>query len=183
MSQSRIAHRYAEALMTAAAEGKILDTVMKDVLAVRSLIAASQEFRLLLHSPVIKREKKAVILKELFSEKITPLMLNFLLLLAEKGRENALSEIVEEYFKLNDERLGIVNVHLTSAAGLTQNQSDVLVEYFENSTSKKIQIHADVDKKLIGGFMARVGDTVFDGSVRRQLEVLRHRMVEQGALV
>ena len=70
MSQSRIARRYAEALMTAAEEEKILDMVMKDVLAVQSLIAASQEFRLLLHSPVIKREKKAVILKSSFRKKL-----------------------------------------------------------------------------------------------------------------
>jgi F-type H+-transporting ATPase subunit delta len=183
MSQSRIAHRYAEALITAAGEEKILDEVMKYVLALQSLIAASQEFRLLLHSPVIKQEKKSIIFKELFKEKITPLMLNFLLLLAEKGRENALLEIVEEYFKLNDERLGVVKVHLTSAVELAKKQNDVLAAYFENSTHKKIKILAGIDKNLIGGFMARIGDTVFDGSVRRQLEVLRQRLIEQGAVV
>jgi F-type H+-transporting ATPase subunit delta len=183
MSQSRIARRYAEALITAAEEEKILDMVMKDVLALQSLIAASQEFRLLLHSPVIKREKKAVIFKELFSQKVTPLMLSFLLLLAEKGRENTLSEIVEEYFKLSDERLGVVKVHLASAVEFAKNQNDVLIKYFESFTKKKIRIYAEIDKNLIGGFIARIGDTVFDGSVRRQLEVLRQRLVEQGAVV
>ena len=110
-------------------------------------------------------------------------MLSFLLLLAEKGRENTLSEIVGEYFKLSDERLGVVKVHLASAVEFAKNQNDVLIEYFENSTKKKIRIYAEIDKNLIGGFIARIGDTVFDGSVRRQLEVLRQRLVEQGAVV
>jgi F-type H+-transporting ATPase subunit delta len=183
MSQSRIAHRYAEALMAAAGDGNVLDEVTKDVGAVQSLIAESQEFRLFLHSPVIKREKKEVLLKEIFEKKVTTLMLDFLQLLAQKGRESVLSEIIEEYFKLNDERLGIVNVRLSAAVELTKEQNDSLVKYFESATQKKIQIHAELDKNLIGGFTARVGDTVFDGSVRRQLELLRQRFVEHDAVM
>jgi F-type H+-transporting ATPase subunit delta len=110
-------------------------------------------------------------------------MLDFLQLLAQKGRESVLSEIIEEYFKLNDERLGIVNVRLSAAVELTKEQNDSLVKYFESATQKKIQIHAELDKNLIGGFTARVGDTVFDGSVRRQLELLRQRFVEHDAVM
>jgi len=75
--------------------------------------------------------------------------------------------------------LGFVHVHVKTAAGLSQQQSAQLKQRFEAYSKKKVFIDQSLDKQLIGGFIARIGDTVFDGSVRQQLELLRKRFAEE----
>ena len=183
MSQTRIAHRYAEALLEAAEDGKVLEKVVVDAQHLQSLIAASREFRLFLLSPVIKREKKETIFKELFGASVAPLTLRFLSLLAEKGREDALQNILQELSRLYDERRGIVTVQIKAASELSKQQNEVLIKHFRDYAKKDVRIDVALDRRLIGGFIARFGDTMFDGSVRRQLEVLRQKFVEEGAAV
>lgn len=179
MSNRRIANRYAEALMSTAEEMHILNKVSNDLVDIRRLILESHEFQLFLKSPVIKAEKKQQVFEAAFKESVQPLTLDFLSLLAGKGREDALPGIIEAFFQLQDEILGIVNVHVTAAAALSDQQTDQLEHQFESYSKKKVRIAMDVDTHLIGGFIARIGDTVFDGSVKRQLELLRQRFAEE----
>jgi F-type H+-transporting ATPase subunit delta len=99
-------------------------------------------------------------------------------LLAEKGRESSLPEIIETFFLLRDEKLGIMNVHVKTAVEFTRQQKNELEKHFELSSKKKVQVDVQVDPALIGGFVARMGDTLFDGSIKRQLELLRQRFAE-----
>jgi F-type H+-transporting ATPase subunit delta len=177
MSQTRIARRYAEALMMAAVEVKREDKVGADMRMIESAIVASHELRLFLKSPVIKREKKRTIIVEIFGGSIDTLTKDFLVLIAEKGREDALAEIITQYFRLDDERNGIVEVRVRSAIDLTKEQSENLKKRFETVTAKHVRLVPAKDTTLIGGVVARVGDTVYDGSVKRQLELLRDRFV------
>jgi F-type H+-transporting ATPase subunit delta len=100
-------------------------------------------------------------------------------LLIEKDREDVLPSIIEAFFQLQDEMLGIVHVRVTTAAELSQQQTEQLKQRFEAYSKKKVFIDQSVDKQLIGGFIARIGDTVFDGSVKQQLELLRERFAEE----
>jgi F-type H+-transporting ATPase subunit delta len=79
--------------------------------------------------------------------------------------------------------LGIVNVHVLAAAELSEQQTAQLEQRFEAYSKKKVRIDVSLDPKLIGGFIARIGDTVFDGSVKRQLELLRKRFIEEITVV
>jgi F-type H+-transporting ATPase subunit delta len=177
MSQTRVSRRYAEALLSAAEEQRKREVVAVDLRQIKSVVASSREFRLFLKSPVIKREKKRTIMESLFSDKIDPLTIRFLKLLAEKGREDVLAEIIGEYFSLEDERNGIMEVRVRSAVELSKEQATALQSRFEALTGKQIRIVQAKDGSLIGGVVARVGDTVFDGSIKRQLELLRDRFV------
>ena len=67
---------------------------------------------------------------------------------------------------------------MRAATELTKDQQQTIVKRFEGITRKKIRVAFSIDKQLKGGFVARVGDTVYDGSVRRQLELLRERFAE-----
>ncbi len=178
MSNTRIARRYAEAFLLAAEEQKLLKKVGDDFLMLRDLLNESHELQLFLKSPVIKTEKKQEVLKAVFEKKVQPLTFVLLQLLAEKGRESLLPDMIETFFLLRDEKLGIMNVHVTTAVEFTRQQKNELQKHFEQYSEKNVQVDVKIDPALIGGFVARMGDTLFDGSIKRQLELLRQRFAE-----
>ena len=179
MANLRIANRYAEALMTTAEELHILKNVSDDLTVLRRIIQESHEFQLFLKSPVIKKEKKQEVFKATFGPSMQPLTLQFLSLLIEKEREDTLPSVIGAFFRLQDEMLGIIHVSVTTAAELSQQQTMQLQQRFEEYSNKKVFIDVSFDKQLIGGFIARMGDTVFDGSVKQQLKLLRKRFAEE----
>jgi len=179
MSNLRIAYRYAEALIATAEELHILKNVSDDLADIQLIISSSREFQLFLKSPIVKKEKKRQVFEATFGKSVQPLTLQFISLLAEKGREDALQSIIESFFRLQDEILGIVNVSVKSATELSLQQTAQLEQRFETYSKKKVRINVAIDSQLIGGFVARIGDTMFDGSVKRQLELLRKRFEEE----
>jgi F-type H+-transporting ATPase subunit delta len=178
MANSRAAKRYAEALMSAAEQQKILGRVTEDMQSLERVMNESKELVHFLKSPVIKKEKKRRILTELFGKQMHALTMSFIDLLAAKGREDILAEIGSQFFALRDERLGIVGVEIQAADQLSKDQHEKIQKQFEGITRKKVRLAFSIDKQLKGGFLAKVGDTVFDGTVKRQLELLRKRFEE-----
>jgi F-type H+-transporting ATPase subunit delta len=178
MANLRIANRYAEALLTTAEELHILKKVSDDLTVIRLIIKESREFQLFLKSPVIKKEKKLEVVNATFGPSVQPLTIHFLSLLIEKEREDALPSVIEAFFRLQDEMLGIVHVSIQTAAELSEQQKVQLKQKFEVYSHKEVFIDLSLDKQLIGGFIARIGDTVFDGSVKQQLKLLRKRFAE-----
>ncbi len=178
MTNVRVARRYAEALMNTAEEQKEIEHVAADVEMIDRLTRDSREFHLFLKSPVIKKEKKQTVLLEIFGKKTCSLTNDFLRLIAEKGREDLLSDIIQQFLLLREEKLGIVSVTIKAAIGLSKDQEEKVRRHFEGMTGKKVRLAFSLDKQVIGGFVARVGDTVYDGSVKRQLQMLRERFAE-----
>lgn len=151
----------------------MLETLVHDTSILQRAYEESHEYRLFLKSPIIKREKKLKIVQELFRGKVSTEMLQFLMLVVEKGRENVLPEILSEFLKLYNERKGIVEVEVQTAIPLSKEQETKIVEHFRTYTKRSVKLRLTLNPSLIGGFIARVGDTMFDGSVRHQLELLR----------
>lgn len=165
--------------MELAEEQKQLDRVVEDLELLQRTTKESREFLLFLKSPVIKKEKKKEIFSSLFGDRLGPLTSSFVALLIEKGREDILPQIINQFFALRDERLGIVTVDVKAATELTNDQVNAIRQRFEGITKKKVRVALSLDKQLKGGFLARVGDTVYDGSVRHQLELMRERFHER----
>lgn len=178
MANVRVAYRYAEALMGAAEEQEIIDKTADDLKLMQTTVKDSKEFLVFLKSPVIPKEKKITVFSELFGKKVHTSSIVFLNLLAEKGREDLLPAIIEQFFHLRDEMLGIVNVDVKATTELAKEQNVELQKRFEGYSKKKVRITYSLDKQLKGGFVARIGDTVFDGSIKRQLEILREQFIE-----
>jgi F-type H+-transporting ATPase subunit delta len=178
MSAYRVARRYAEAALELAEEQNQGERLAADLEVVWKVMKESREFIGLLKSPVISKDKKRALLAEIFRSKLSVFTFNFLNLIVDKGREDVLDDIIKEYYKLRDDRLGIVTLEVRAATELTKDQQQTIVKRFEGITRKKIRVAFSIDKQLKGGFVARVGDTVYDGSVRRQLELLRERFAE-----
>ncbi len=178
MTKSRAARRYAMALMDVAAERHTVDAVAGDLETVEQTIRGSRELQLLIASPVVTPGKKKSVFHALFAERVGKDVLTFLDLLFVKHRENLLPAIVQQYASLRDERAGVVNVDVTTAAELAVPQQERLRAVLERYTGKTVRIRAAIDRSLKGGVRVQIGDTVLDASVRRQLELLRNAFLE-----
>ncbi|MGB2958801.1 MAG: ATP synthase F1 subunit delta [Bacteroidota bacterium] len=180
MKNIRVARRYASALVISAEEGGVVEAVSRDLDRVGKVIEASREFRLLLASPVVSPEKKAAVVEELFGRRVGRETMTFIKLLLQKGREEFLSDVIEQFRALLDEMRGIVAVEVTSALELTRDQERRLRKQLEQYTGKHVRIHPRLDTSIRGGVVMRIGDTVIDGSITHQLVLLRERMAEGG---
>jgi F-type H+-transporting ATPase subunit delta len=178
MSEFRAAYRYALALIGVAEEIKRLDEVSRDLASIENLAKESREFLVFLKSPIVNSEKKKRMLNEIFLGKLGDLTMKFVQLLAAKGREALLPEIIKQFYALRDEHLGILHVRARAAVALKPDQERQLIAQLEAVTKKNVRLTCVTDASLKGGFIVQHDDTVWDASVRRQLEVLRERFVE-----
>lgn len=181
MSNIRVATRYASALMALTNEQKKSNAIAAELLIVKEVIASSRPLRNILASPIVNKEKKQAILQDLFKKRISSAVLGYLHEIVGKGREEILGEILAQYFIMRDNELGIVRVEVKTSVEFSTKQEKDLVKQLEAMTKKKVEIVFSLDKAIKGGFVARVGDTVLDGSIRRQLEILKVKL-QQGSL-
>lgn len=179
MANIRVAKRYAKALIEIAEELKKLDRITSDVQLIDSVIKSSRDLQLFLKSPIVKEEKKREILKEIFSDsRVDPVTLKFILLLVEKKREDLLHDIVKVYQQLYDEKMGIVTAEITTAVE-TNNSDKKKIEkkIVELTGAKSVKAIYKVDPSIIGGVVIRIGDTVYDASLKRKIQLLREQLI------
>ena len=182
MRNVRVARRYAQALMIAAQEMNTVDTTAQDLQTIGSMLRGSRELRTLVASPVVSVKKKTGVFNALFSPYVKLMTLEFLNLLVAKNREALLADLIEQFNALHDEKLGIVTVEVKAAVELTPPQEKSLQSQLEQYTQKKVRVRFALDKQIKGGLVVKIGDTVLDASIRRQLERLKERFVAGDAL-
>lgn len=182
MVNVRVARRYAEAMAELAEQQQTVDLFAKDLGMIRGAIKESAELRLFLKSPIIGKTRKLEVLKILFGGKVGETVFQFIALLTEKGREDVLLDIIDQFFAIRDERQGILNADVRTVVDFSKEQASNLQSTLELYSKKRVRIKFSVDKQLRGGFVARIGDTVFDGSIKRQLELLRERLAERSGV-
>lgn len=175
MSVKRVASRYAKSVLDLAIEQNSLEQVKEDMKAVQGLIRESKDFAAFLKSPIIQYSKKQSVLNTLLSEKISPLTLQFILLLTGKQREVILSDIVDAFMDAYRALKHISIVRIISASPLSEDQLSVLQKKIESSPVgfEHVEIQTKIDASLLGGFVVELDDKVFDASVRHHLESLR----------
>ena len=173
MKNPRVARRYASALMSVAVDHKAVDATADDLVLIRTALADSRELRMLLASPIIQEAKKARVLQAVFEKRIGKLTLLFLDLLVRKQREVFLDDMIHRFLDLRDEMRGLVTVDVTAAVDLDAKQTKALTKELERTTGKSVELRLTRDASIMGGLVVRIGDTVHDASVRRQLARLR----------
>jgi len=182
MKNQRVARRYAQALMSVSEGLNSLEPVAADMAAVGQMLRESRDFALFVASPIISAAKKTAVFRNVLGPAVRKEVVTFFLLLTRKRREELIPEIIEQFALLLSARLGIVDVSVYSAVSLDDRQRKTLEQRMERYTSLKVRLHESVEKDLVGGLRVQVGDTVLDGSVRRQLELLKGRFVSGGTL-
>lgn len=173
MNETPVALRYAKALIRAAEEQGALEPVREDLLGLLDLIRESEDLRAFLTDPLIHPEQKQRAFQKLFSGRIGDLTLNFLLLLCEKRRERGFEGTIRGFLGLLDERRGVMTAQVRTAATLTPGQQERLVTRLTAISGKQVRLEVEVDQAMKAGFVARLGDQVFDATLEAQLNRLR----------
>ena len=177
MSDFRILHRYATSLLETSLEKKNLDSITSDIGLLVATLEKSRELELMLKSPIVRAESKLAILKEIFVKKISKDTMDFLEFIISKKRENLIRDIGKRFLELRDEHLGIANVVVTTSVEFSNEQKNVLQNKLEKILDKKVKLNFKTDANLVGGFIAKVNDTLYDASIRHQLELLRKQFL------
>ena len=171
---------YAGALADVALASGHPDTLREEVRSFAGLAAASADLRNFLDSPAIPREAKHEVLGKLVARMNASQQLrNFLFVLVDHQRTGLLAEIAQAFESTLLERLGVAQASVTSARELSPPQKQRLAGTLETLTGKKIEARYAVDPALVGGLVVRIGSTVYDGSVRAQLDLLEARLTRE----
>ena len=136
------------------------------------------ELRSALRNPQLEPRTKIAVLDELLGES-DELLRNFLRLVAEKGRIASIEEIAREFDRLMAREERRLNVELTTARELSEDEARDLLGQIEQASGRKIEATRKVDLNLIGGFVLQAGSMRVDASVRGRLEGLRHELVRR----
>jgi F-type H+-transporting ATPase subunit delta len=175
MRNTKVATRYARALLDLAIDQGNVDSVLGDMMTFLATVNDSREFELLLSSPVVKTDKKIAIFQQAFEpfEKSTQ---DFLALVTNNRRESMLADIAEAFKASVQEYRGIVPMTLTSAMPLEASTRDAIIAKIQASVKGTLEVEEKIDESLIGGFVVRMGDQQIDASVVNQLNNLKQRL-------
>jgi len=183
---SAVANRYARALVDIVMDERRLplvsepDDIVAQLRAVDAIFQESLELRNAMLTPAIQNSRKRAVMAKLL-ERIggSTLIRNFIYVLIDHRRIAIIGEIREAFELHLDERLGFVRAEITSAAPLEQRVGAGLESELSRLTGKRMRLRFDVDPALLGGVMARIGSTVYDGSVRGELRQLAKKLTGQ----
>lgn len=173
-----LAKRYAAALADVAIEQGEAEPVKKNLADFADITRTSADLGNFLASPSISRANKQAVIEKIAARMgVGKIFRNFLLVLANNRRTTLLPDIGAAFEALLLERMGIAEALVTSAEELTTAQKTELNHAMEDLTGKKVESRFRVDRGLLGGAVVRIGSTVYDGSVREQLQRLRDRLI------
>ncbi len=173
---TRVAHRYAEAIFTSIPEAE-LEQFFLDVRDLQASLAQSRELRNFFASPVIERSKKLEVVNALAEGRFGEWMNRVMLLLVRKERESLISEVLESLQIIRRRRLGIQPVLVTTAVPMDDVLRNEVASGLRQFANKNVDVRYAVDEDLLGGMVVRMDDTVYDGSIQRQLFRLRRRLM------
>jgi F-type H+-transporting ATPase subunit delta len=172
-----VARTYAKALFDAAKEHGRVDEVRDELASIVTALHEVPELSALLRNPELNPPAKAQALGALF-EDADELIRNFLRLVAEKGRASLLEEIAREYEAIVAAEEQILNVELTTAYELSDEEADSIVKQIEQASGRHVQAARSVDADLVGGLVLKAGSLEVDSSVRGRLSRLRHELAQ-----
>ena len=176
MNAPEVVRRYAVTLLEAADEAGETAAVQRDVARLLEIVRQSGELAEFLANPLTANQVQANVLRELFSGKVQVLTLNFLQLMAVRGRASIIGSALESFLNQVAEREGIISAEVRSAVALSEDQCQRLRQCLERRSGRTVRLDVRVDASLRGGVVVRVGDTVFDGSVNTYIERLQARL-------
>ena len=180
MQTSAAARRYARALFGLAKEDSRTAEVRGELDTLADLFDANPELREALITPLYPAgERRSVLQAVAAAENLSTLITNFYSYLIDQRRLVDFSGIRDEYARLVDEDSGLVTAEVVSASPLDERKQARLQRALSERTGFEVRLEIEIDESLIGGAIAKVGDLVFDGSIRAQLDQLRGNLTKE----
>lgn len=175
-----LAQRYASALADVAVENGTAQQVKKELADFSGLLGKSADLVNFLSNPAVARSSKHAVVEKLVARLGSSRTLrNFLFVVVDHRRSLLLPQIREAFEALLYARLGVAEAQVTSVAELTADQKAGLTRVLERLTGKRVEAQYALDPALIGGAVVQIGSTIYDGSVREQLNRLRARLASE----
>ncbi|HLY60507.1 MAG TPA: ATP synthase F1 subunit delta [Terriglobia bacterium] len=173
-----VANRYARALSDVVASAGNYRAVLGDLENFLSAYRESSDLRDVMETPAVSLAKKLKVLEAILARTgAGEVSGNFLRVLVTNYRIGLLGEISTAFLKIANERLGVVQVRVSSATALSEAEQQALRTRFEEVTRKKVEMEFRTEDELLGGILAQIESTVYDGSVRGNLEKLREQLM------
>ncbi|MEH7180681.1 F0F1 ATP synthase subunit delta [Neobacillus vireti] len=177
MSNSMVAKRYALALFQIAKEQQLLGVIEEELRVVKEVFVYNSDLKAVLKSTKLSMDKKKEILSAAFTT-VNPYVLNTLLLLIDRHREDEVIEVANQFFELANEESGIADADVYSTRELTEAEREAISATFAAKIGKKsLRIENIVDSELLGGIKLRIGNRIYDGSLRGKLDRLERKLL------
>ncbi|KAB2332517.1 F0F1 ATP synthase subunit delta [Bacillus mesophilum] len=177
MKSAAVSKRYAIALFDLAKEHQLIDSMEQELLVVKNVIQNSEEFQMLFQSPKISIQKKKEIVKDAFAS-LNAFVVNTLMILIERHREDIIAEVADQFIGLANEARGIAEAKVYTTRPLTDAEKEALSATFAAKIGKtSLRIDNIIDTNLLGGIKLRIGNTIFDGSLRGKLDRLERQLL------
>ncbi|MDQ3958359.1 MAG: ATP synthase F1 subunit delta [Actinomycetota bacterium] len=176
MATDELIHGYAEALFSIVRAEDELDRVEDELFHFGKLLESNHELKQALSDKSIEKDQRQKVLTEILSGKVSPHTLGLLEFIVAQGRARQLPQILDELSDLAAEARNAVVAEVRTAVPLDDSQRKELAAALSQATGKKVEVKVLVDPSVIGGVVAKIGDTVIDGTVRRRLEQLKEQV-------
>ena len=172
--------QYATAMADIALEQGAAEPVKKQLEEFDAAYAESAELRNVLANPAVELSAKHGVIEKLAARMgASRIVRNFLFVVVDNQRTHLLPEILQAFEEVLRQRQGVAEAEVTSAAELTAPQKAQLQQTLERLTGRKIQAKYSLDPAMLGGAVVRIGDTIYDGSVRNRLNQMRARLAAE----
>ena len=178
MTEDSVVLGYAKALYAVAADKGITDQVGEELESLTGLIAGNKDLEKLLFHPTISTVIKKNLFTNLLSEDSSGLIKRFFCLLIDKRREKMVTVLSAAYKVISRKVKGIVVAEVQSTIEMTDDNLNLLKSKLEKLLSKTVEIETQINPKILGGLVIRIGDKLIDGSVRSKLLGLKKRLMQ-----
>ena len=172
---STLARPYAEAVFKRALETKAVSE-WSDMLSFLGLVMQDDELATVISNPKVTQEQLTQLLLDICQDQLQKEGVNFLKLLVQNDRLLLAPQISELYESYKAEHEGYVDVEVISAYALSKEEQNKFATTLKKQLGKTVHITTSIDKNLIGGFIAKAGDKVIDGSIKGQLQQLAKKL-------
>jgi F-type H+-transporting ATPase subunit delta len=176
---SNISKRYARAFFEIAGEEKKLEQYYNELHQFSSMMSENKDLGGFLANPVFEQDVKKKVLENIIGKmSLSPMTVNFLKLLVDKNRIDVLPDIDTCYRQMMDEALKKTRVTVKTAFPLSAELQNHITSNLKKMTGREVEVTVEDDKSLLGGIVIGVGDTLYDGSIKNQLNNMRNLLGE-----
>lgn len=165
-----VAQRYANALMEFAGEKLSKEDIFSQIKDIQTSLNNSDDLQKVMSSPIVSNDEKKNVINKIFGKNVNEIILNFLKLLIDKNRFNIFNSIVKEYKNEINRQNGILEIKITSAIELNNNEKAMIKVKLEKILHKEIELDWASDSSLIGGLVFEAGDNIIDCSLQHKLQ-------------
>ena len=178
MSLQTVARRYASALADVVIERREEREVQKEIELWAAMVDSNPQLKEVFANPTVAYEHKRTVLEELLARsRVRGTTASFLRVLLRNQRLAQLPEVAVRFAQVLDERAGVVAAEITTARPIPEELKEALHEALASATGRTVRLSFATDEAIIGGLVARIGSTIFDGSVENNLERLADGLV------